>query len=177
MTFRTQSRVTPGVPGDNSAGATVRNKKGCWISNSRKVSSAAIGADTGKKPERALSKVVLPEPISPAIIRLPARLATIQARNRSGVSFRDWIRQVSSDLVSFSAGLVNVCSNPIDVRSHLAKVPVCSISSNVRTRRPKVRILIAVPSVDRRGTMAVNRSPPGRSINTAGRSPRKVAPP
>src|SRR5574340_888724 len=74
MTFRTQSRVTPGVPGDNSAGATVRNKKGCWISNSRKVSSAAIGADTGKKPERALSKVVLPEPISPAIIRLPARL-------------------------------------------------------------------------------------------------------
>ncbi|MFO8081190.1 MAG: response regulator, partial [Armatimonadota bacterium] len=38
-------------------------------SNSRKVSSAAMGADTGKKPERAFSKVVLPEPISPAIIR------------------------------------------------------------------------------------------------------------
>src|SRR3989304_4017050 len=108
MTFKTQSKVTPGVPGESSAGATVRSKKGCWISNSRKVSSAAIGAETGKKPESALSKVVFPEPISPAIIRLPDNVDTIQARNRSGVFYRDWKRREDSDPALFSEFVAKV---------------------------------------------------------------------
>src|SRR5665648_648546 len=55
MTFKTQSRVTPGVPGGSSAGATARSKKGCWISNSRNVSRAATGAVVGRYPDRALT--------------------------------------------------------------------------------------------------------------------------